>query len=318
MAATGKRLSLIILTYESERHIFECLASVARFNDLGDELEVIVVDNDSPGQAAMFSALHERYPLDLRLIASPRNGGYGYGNNLGVRHATADRFIVMNPDIRLIRPIFRDLLALADSDPTIGAIGVGFADGSHVCYYMPEQLSLPRAFLVALGVLPHRFDMQRMSLQGSFMLFDKAAFLAAGGYDERIFMYHEEPDIAHRLLAGGKRIVLAQEIQVFHHAHHRSFNERLATIQCDSLIYYLRKYGGSPQRALFTHWAVGTIKRWVAWLTGNAEKRQFFEQWTTLLLRRMNHLRSRPWTRVEKPEQGKGESLVTAVAKAAR
>lgn len=40
-----KRVSVIIVTYNSEKHIYDCLSSIYRYNDIGDLLEVIIVDN---------------------------------------------------------------------------------------------------------------------------------------------------------------------------------------------------------------------------------------------------------------------------------
>ena len=42
-----KRVSVIIVTYNSEKHIYDCLSSIYRYNDIGDLLEVIIVDNNS-------------------------------------------------------------------------------------------------------------------------------------------------------------------------------------------------------------------------------------------------------------------------------
>ena len=54
-----KKLSVIIVTYNSVRHIYDCLESVFQFNDLGNELEVIVVDNHSEQQEEMFGGLRK-------------------------------------------------------------------------------------------------------------------------------------------------------------------------------------------------------------------------------------------------------------------
>lgn len=37
-----KRVSVIIVTYNSEKHIYDCLSSIYRYNDIGDLLEVII------------------------------------------------------------------------------------------------------------------------------------------------------------------------------------------------------------------------------------------------------------------------------------
>ena len=74
------RLSLIILTYNSEKDIYDCLQSVYQYNDIGNSLEVIVVDNFTQ----MRDKINLQYP-DVKVIANTKNGGYGQGNNIGIR-----------------------------------------------------------------------------------------------------------------------------------------------------------------------------------------------------------------------------------------
>ena len=76
-----KKLSLIILTYNSEKDIYDCLSSVYQYNDIGDALEIIVVDNNSEHYARMQDKLSTLYPK-VNIISNSTNGGYGQGNNI--------------------------------------------------------------------------------------------------------------------------------------------------------------------------------------------------------------------------------------------
>ena len=38
-------ISVIIVTYHSEKIIYECINSLLKYNDIGDKLEIIVIDN---------------------------------------------------------------------------------------------------------------------------------------------------------------------------------------------------------------------------------------------------------------------------------
>ena len=71
------KLSIIIVTYNSEKDIYDCLQSLYRYNDLPqDELEVIVVDNQSRDYEAMRACLGKDYPA-VRVVQNTHNGGYG-------------------------------------------------------------------------------------------------------------------------------------------------------------------------------------------------------------------------------------------------
>ena len=83
-----KKLSLIILTYNSEKDIYDCLDSVYKYNDIGDYLEIIVVDNNSDNYIQMKKNIKTQYP-DVQIIANHKNGGYGQGK--GPVHPCAAR-----------------------------------------------------------------------------------------------------------------------------------------------------------------------------------------------------------------------------------
>ena len=90
-----KELSVILVTYNSNKLIHDSLDSIYKYNDLGDQLEVIVVDNCSADQEIVFSKIGESYP-EVVLLKNTANNGYGNGNNVGVLASKAKHFVVMN------------------------------------------------------------------------------------------------------------------------------------------------------------------------------------------------------------------------------
>ena len=104
-----KKITIVILTYNSEKDIFDCLQTVYQYNDIGDDLEVIVVDNNSLGVDKMFSNIAQIYP-NVILVKNSTNAGYGAGNNVGIKIASAPIVMIMNPDVRLLEPIFSSAL----------------------------------------------------------------------------------------------------------------------------------------------------------------------------------------------------------------
>ena len=112
-----KRLSIIIVTYNSEKDIYDCMASIKKYADIPmSELEIIIVDNNSKEVDSMFAKLRKLYGEDIILINNTHNGGYGQGNNVGIRRATAPVILIMNPDVRLICPIFRTAIEAFEND----------------------------------------------------------------------------------------------------------------------------------------------------------------------------------------------------------
>ena len=78
-----KRLSIIIVTYNSEKDIFDCISSIKQWSDIPfDELEVIIVDNNSRNTDSMFEQLRSLYGNDIVLVKNTHNGGYGKLKNM--------------------------------------------------------------------------------------------------------------------------------------------------------------------------------------------------------------------------------------------
>lgn len=272
-----KKISLIIVTYNSSKHIYDCLDSVFNHNDLGNDLEVIVVDNDSQEQKPMFEGVKKKYGDSVILKDSGRNGGYGYGNNVGIKIATAPIVIVMNPDVRIESPIFESIIAKMNGDKSVGVLGVSFIDGSLPYYVKLEKVNFFNQIIHPLRIKFHKYNEQLMYMSGSFLVFRKDVFERAGAFDENIFMYTEEPDITNRIQTLGFKAIWCPDIQVRHLAHGRGFSKRTEDMMLESLKYYFKKYNADLSYNLTVKIRVGKIKKLVATIIGNKEKIEYFE-----------------------------------------
>lgn len=200
-----KRLSVIIVTYHSEHDIYDCLQTVWQYCDIAkEELEVIVVDN-TPECEPMFTRLKECYGEAVTLVHNSHNGGYGQGNNVGIRLAAAPVVLIMNPDVRLCEPVFSTAVKAFEDDSRLSIYGIKqMADAttpspySVVCTYMMNGY-----LFTGLTALANRFDFflpRCMYVSGSCFFARKEMLEAVGMFDEQNFMYGEEDDIRCRLL----------------------------------------------------------------------------------------------------------------------
>ena len=118
-----KELSVIIVTYNSEPDIYGCLEALYAHNDLGDSLEVIVVDNNSRDFEHLQTEIHRLYRESIILLRNTQNGGYGQGNNIGIRHASSPVIMIMNPDVRLVRFSLIAITECYRKDPRLAILG---------------------------------------------------------------------------------------------------------------------------------------------------------------------------------------------------
>lgn len=258
-----KEISIIIVTYNSLKLISDCINSIIQNNDIGDRLEIIVVDNNSEEKEEMFSFLENKYRDKISLIDSGKNGGYGYGNNIGIRSSQANKVIVMNPDVRFVFPILKQISEALNHD-NVGMLGVDFVDGSSPYYFKRGHSSLFRELFAKYYIWKKKYDANEMYLSGSFLAFDKDAFVKAGMFDENIFMYSEEADITNRMIQNGYNVIWCPNIKVLHLAHGRTFNPILDKIRLESGAYYEKKYGIDSEKSYKLSVQALTIRYWIA------------------------------------------------------
>lgn len=223
-----KRVSIIVVTYNSEDDVFDCITSIEQYADIPkSDIELIVVDNHSKAPQPMFDRIRELWGDDVLLIENTCNGGYGQGNNVGIRQSTAPVVLIMNPDIRLIAPMFKKVLNIFETDQTLSMYGMKQLNtagkssrNSFGCTYMMN--GVVRTFITGLCNRFEWFFPRFMYLTGACFFVRKSMFEEIGMFDESNFMYGEEDDIHYRMTkAFGYNIVYDRSIPYVHHTKDR-------------------------------------------------------------------------------------------------
>jgi hypothetical protein len=91
-------VSIIIVHYQVETVLFSCLKSIYA-DQPSVPFEVIVVDNGS--QTGFEQRLSKSFSK-VKYLKSPKNLGYGAGNNFGAAQAKGDFLFFLNPDTELL------------------------------------------------------------------------------------------------------------------------------------------------------------------------------------------------------------------------
>ena len=294
-----KLLSIIIVTYHSEKDIYDCLSSVWQFSDIPrEDLEVIIVDN-SPQSEQMFTKLKELYGNDIILIHNTHNGGYGQGNNVGIHHATAPIVMIMNPDVRLIEPVFDYVLKQFANDPKLGLYGFTqrCANGkigrstSWVSWLHP-YIAEPLRFIT--GRL-NCFFPKYMYFTGAAFFLQKKIFLKAGLFDEKIFMYGEEEDIHDRVLAiPNIKIKYSRKLN-YQHLHNETIDyetESYSWMEKNllTLCYINSKKGFSKEKVIefaIKRNNITLLKEYIKYIITNGKNRDrlhYYKRWKQNLL----------------------------------
>lgn len=243
-----KRLSIIIVTYNSEKDIFDCISSIKQWSDIPfEELEVIIVDNNSRNTDSMFEQLRSLYSNDIVLIKNTHNGGYGQGNNMGIRRATAPVILIMNPDVRMMEPVFKTTLDAFERNNSLCMYGMKqmlsateVSSNSFCCAYTVNGYL--QTIMTSIG---NRYDYylpRYMHFSGSCFFIRKEMFEQVGLFDETIFMYGEEEDIHYRMRKNGfKQMIYNPKLHYIHLTKEREPNLAYETKLLDVAIEHSRK-----------------------------------------------------------------------------
>lgn len=240
-------LSIIIVAYKSISLLKGCLASISEYNDLDNgQLEVIIVDNSPPQEAQEIETFVRTYKSNFSVkYIKNENLGYGQGNNVGIKAAKGSIVAVMNPDIVLQKPIFRMAMDAFNKDNTLAMLGGKQLGGRNISFYTypeSEYYFFSTLWMLLLNKL-NIYNPSQYYLSGAFLFFDKKKFFEAGAFDERIFMYYEEPDITKRILKKKYRISFNKDMIYRHLIDDReevsdfSFQETIKSFK-----YYCSKY----------------------------------------------------------------------------
>jgi GT2 family glycosyltransferase len=251
-------------------------------------LDVVVVDNGSSDGS--LAAARADFP-EVTVLELGENLGFGPALNRAVAMHPADGIVLLNADVKCEPWFCAALVAAAGGAGTRGAAGgsePGAADGR--CAALPAvdmvagvllQEAEPGLIDSAGVVADHTlmgFDYLHgepvaaldraadpLGPTGGAALYRREAWEAVGGFDERIFLYYEDLDLALRIAAGGGRCRLAAGARALH-AYSASLGAASGAKYARtgwSRGYMLRRYGvmrdpALALRALACEAAIGT------------------------------------------------------------
>ena len=236
------RPAVYIPNYNGSAHIGRALLSL---REQSRPIDVVVVDNGSSDDSP--ALLRDEFP-EVTVLALERNIGFGPALNRAVAEHRADPLILLNSDVEC-EPRFVEALLDTAAEGVQSVAGVllqerspGTIDSAGV---VADRTLMGFDYLHGEPVEAAIAAPDPLGPTGGAALYDRAAFEAVGGFDERIFLYYEDLDLALRMAAAGARCRLAPAATALH-AYSASLGagsgEKFARTGW-SRGYMLRRYG---------------------------------------------------------------------------
>jgi GT2 family glycosyltransferase len=118
-------LSVVIVNYNVEYFLEQCLNSVRKAS-LQCDTEIFVVDNNSNDGSVQM--VQEKFP-EVNLIANKDNKGFSSANNQAIKRAKGNYILLLNPDTVVEELTFKKITAFMNETPSCGGLGVRMVDG---------------------------------------------------------------------------------------------------------------------------------------------------------------------------------------------
>ena len=250
------KVSVVILTWNSQEVIDACLASLAQGLTLFS-FETIVVDNGS--QDRTLAIVQDCYPW-VQVVKNTINRGVASARNQGLRAACGEYLIFLDDDTVVHPEALDRLITYMGLHGEVGLCGPKLLDcvGKHhlSCRLFPTVSDkfarrLPFAFARRMRQAAEMADWDHATTRdvdymiGACQVIRRAALIDVGFLDEHIFYGPEDVDFCLRLQQAGWRVVYHPEAVVSHIERRitRAFFSRLSYQHMRGLLYYFWKHG---------------------------------------------------------------------------
>jgi len=210
-----KKETAIIVNWNDKDVIVECIQSILDQNR--NEIDIIISDNGSKDDSVEF--IRRRFP-SIKIIENGKNLGFGSAINRGLGLAKGDYLLFLNSDLKLHSKCVGELAKVLESDSNVGGT-------------IPKILHIDQQNTInSLGVLinytgiayPNLLGQKDPGYQepfesacGGIFMLKREVYETVGGFDEDLFLYHEDHDLSWRIRLAGWHLKVIPEAIMYHH-----------------------------------------------------------------------------------------------------
>jgi len=246
-------IDVVVVAYNSSDTLRACVEPLTQL----PWVAVTVVDNACPENSARVVE-----DLPVRVVRSPRNGGFAYGCNLGIATGSAEFVLLLNPDAQIDAANVAALVGALNADPSLAGVGPRTVDDFGGLIFTQRRfprlrstyaqcLFLHRAAPGATWADEKMRDLDAYDrpgtpewISGCCVLLRRDALASVGGLDEGFFLYLEETDLFKRLTTAGWRVGYEPRATASHVGYQSADRNATEPILAASRVRYARKHHG--------------------------------------------------------------------------
>ncbi len=252
-------LSVIIVSFNTKAILKDCLDSIIKYTKKIN-YEVVVVENGSTDGSLEMITEYQKQNAVVKLVNANANIGFGRGNNLGIKHSSGEYLLLLNSDTLLISNSLKESLVrvsnlsncgiyscqLLNKDGSIQESGGSFPTLFNLFAWQFGIDDIPFLRNKINSFHPHTStENPRQKLDwitGAFMVIPRKVFMEAGQFDENIFMYTEEMELAYRIAKLGYKTYYESLSQIIHLGGASGGSYLAITSEVKYMIYFWQKH----------------------------------------------------------------------------
>lgn len=289
------RLAIIILNFNSAEITERFVKEIYAYASID---KIIIVDNKSTDDS--FGKLSQLSDDHVDVIETEKNGGYGYGNNFGIKYVSkkydSDFVMIANPDVHFEESMPGKLInVLADDENIAIAAPVMLDTDKKRDPYSVWKVPTKAQYIFSAGLLLNKIikpyyykDIYSEAnkenkykevgcVAGSLFMARTTDMLQYGMFDENIFLYCEETCLGLKLQKAGLKTMLVYGAS-FVHEHGISINKNVKSearkrkLLLKSREYLLREYYHADLCEMLAAKIVFAISIFETWLISLVSK----------------------------------------------
>ena len=199
-------VSVVIPNWNGKKHLQECLASLSEQTIL--DYEIILVDNGSQDGSQEY--VRTMFP-NVKLITFDKNRGISAANNAGIEAAHAEIVVVMNNDTSVETTFLQNVLRAFEENPDISFCAMKTVQDGGIINAIGDAEKFVK---VSSPAIPRRVkDGPEWNVArdvfgaGPCMAYRTSLFIDVGLFDEDLFAFYEDVDMAFRAHLAGHRAI---------------------------------------------------------------------------------------------------------------
>ena len=190
-----ENITFVIVTYKSEKVIYECI------NSLPKESNKIVIENSK--NIKLKEELENKYD-NIEVIIN-ENIGMGASNNIGIKRSKTKYAYIINPDVKFNNNTLENLFKAAESISDFAIISPINSDSNYPNYKKSNDSKTIDENIISVDYV-----------DGFSMLINKEKLQEENFFDENFFLYLENTDLCLRVKKNDQNIYIIKNSIINH------------------------------------------------------------------------------------------------------